>query len=298
MGPITKAAGGAAAAMLIQAGMTAAPPVANAQPVEIVPCSTSRLISAITSANNVGGRILRLAPRCDYVLRAPAQTGENGPDGLPIITGNITLVGGPNTRISRAATAPEFRLIELGTGGVLKVRNIFLSGGRAPAGFDGGAIENFGTAVELSHTTVTGNRARFAGGIDNIGKLVVNASLISGNTATVASGGGIWNSGRLSINFSRLTGNSTTVREGAGLQNDSGVANIFRSTFDHNHAATEGGGIFTNGAQARLSLIRTLVVRNTANNAGGVRVASGTLTPDGSIIRFNIPNDCVGAGCP
>jgi hypothetical protein len=293
MGPVIKAAGGIAAAMLIQAGMAVAPSVANAQPIESVPCITSRLITAITNANTVGGRILRLAPRCNYVLTEPAQTGVNGPDGLPIITGNITLIGGPSTRISRPATAEAFRLIEVDTGGVLNVRNIFLSGGQTPPGaFDGGAIENLGT-TGLSHTTVRGNQARFGGGIDSPARLVVNTSLINGNAATTE-GGGIWSGGPLSIGFSRLSGN-TAGTDGGGLRIVGG-GNIFRSTFDHNTATANGGGISI--AASQVSLIRSLIVRNTAANGGGVHVSSGTLTPNGNIIQFNIPNDCVGAGCP
>lgn len=296
MGSVIKVAGGVAAAMLIHLAVT--PSVANAQPIEFVPCSTSRLITAIADANNAGGRILRLAPICNYVLDAVAETG-NGPSGLPIIRGNITLLGGPFTRISRVSTAPAFRLIEVVSGATLTVRSISLTGGNSTG--TGGAIRNSGGTVELFNTTVAGNRAQtLGGGLDNVnpGRFVINASLIRDNTAATVNGGGMFNDGSLSIGFSHFTGNTATVGDGGGLRNTgSGQATISQTTFDRNTAANTGGGISI-GAPSRLELSRSVVIRNQAGNGGGVFVATGaTLTQNGNLIRFNSPNDCVGAGC-
>jgi hypothetical protein len=300
MGSVSKAAGGVAAAMLIQAGMAAAASVANAQPIVPVPCSSAQLVSAITSANMVGGRILRLAPRCNYLLTSAADIGATGPDGLPIIRGNIALIGGPSTRITRPATAPAFRLIEVAQGGSLRVRNIFLIGGNATT--SGGAIRNSGGTVELSHTTVFRNRAQtFGGGLDNVGpdgRMVVNTSLIADNTAATINGGGIFNDGSLSVNFSRLTRNNAAAGSGGGLRNTGGGrANIFRSTLDHNTVAVNGGGA-SNGPGSTLTRSRDLIVHNRATTGGGVfNEPGGTLNLTASVIRHNNPNNCVGTGC-
>jgi hypothetical protein len=296
---VTKSAGSAIAAILVQAGTVVAPPVASAQPVEFVPCSTSRLISAITTANPLGGRTLRLASHCTYLLTAVAEIGT-GPNGLPIIRGNITLVGGPSTFITRAASAPVFRLIETAPGSVLRVVGIFLTGGSSTG--TGGAIRNSGGTVVLDHTTLTRNRAQtLGGGIDNVnpGHVVINTSVISANTAATVNGGGMFNDGRASINFSRFTDNTSPVGDGGGLRTTggNGLANIFRSTFDHNISGSNGGGISI-GAPSSLTLIRSLIERNTANNAGGVFVAPGaTLVQQLNVIRLNNPNNCVGTGC-
>lgn len=297
MGSVTKAVGGVAAVMLIQAGMAAAASVADAQPIVAVPCSPAQLVGAITSANMVGGRILRLAPRCDYTLDSAAGIGPNGPDGLPIIRGDITLIGGPSTRIIRPASARAFRLIEVARGGSLKIRNIFLTGGDSTG--TGGAIRNQGT-VELSHTTVRDNRAQtLGGGLDNVGpgRMVVNTSLIVDNTAETINGGGIFNDGSLWVNLSRITGNNAAAGSGGGVRNSGGGrVSIFRSTLDHNTAATTGGGA-SNGANSQLTLDRDLIVRNRATNGGVFNDPRGTLNRNASVIRRNIPNNCVSSGC-
>src|SRR5262245_36760309 len=88
---ITKVAGGVVAALLAQAALAAAPSVANAEPIGTVPCDTARLIEEITNANNAGTRTLHLAAFCNYALTTAAETGT-GPDGLPIIRGDVTLI--------------------------------------------------------------------------------------------------------------------------------------------------------------------------------------------------------------
>src|SRR5262245_51047879 len=126
MGSFTRAAGGLGAAVLISAGLTVTPAMAQAKKQISVPCSTPSLIAAINTLNSLGAGTLDLASNCTYNLTSVAATGTRGPDGLPIITGNITLSGGPSTTIQRAPGSTPFRIIEVATGGILSVQGIFI----------------------------------------------------------------------------------------------------------------------------------------------------------------------------
>ena len=67
-----------------------------------VPCNDiTALRNAITQANTSGGRII-LASHCTYTLTA----ADNTDDGLPEITGNVTITG-RDTTIRRAPAPPR-----------------------------------------------------------------------------------------------------------------------------------------------------------------------------------------------
>lgn len=290
-----KAAGGIVAAMLVPLGVVTTPFAADAQSIVNVPCDPSQLVTEITNANNAGSRILRLAPSCNYALTGSAGSGTRGLDGLPIITGDITLVGGPSTHITRAPSAPSFRIFEVATGASLTVQNIFISGGDAGASTGGGILNARGN-VRLSHTTLTDNRADNGGAFSNdSGGFTVDSSLISGNAATGGGGGVGYNDGSLVVERSRVTGNNAN-NSGGGLYNgQGGRATVLRSTFDHNTAGSFGGGLF-NAGDGRLVLGATLIQQNTANNGGGLFNAGipEKVTRIRTIMRANNPNNCVG----
>lgn len=303
MGSVTKAAGGLAAALLIQAGLAAAPSAANAQPAVFVPCTADRaaaLNTAITNANNAGRGTIRLASFCDYSLTAPFSpvgTGR-GPDGY-LISGNITIVGGRSTRISRAASATSrFRVLEVAPGAVLGLENVFISGGDAefsatPGVDTGGGILSSRGNVLLDHVTVTGNTADSGGGISNdSGRFIVFATLVSGNTSRGGGGGGIYNDGSLSVVLSRITGNHANTN-GGGIFSEFGRINAFRSTFDRNTANGNGGGLYNN-ATGRAVLERVLIEANRATDGGGVFNAGipARVAFIASLARLNVPNNC------
>src|SRR4051794_7953859 len=71
-----------------------------------VPCEAPALIAAIAATNATPeADTLTLAPGCVYTLSAP----NTATDGLPLITGDVTLDGRGAT-IRRAASAPAFRI--------------------------------------------------------------------------------------------------------------------------------------------------------------------------------------------
>jgi hypothetical protein len=295
MGSVTKAAGGVAAALLIQAGLAVAPSAANAQPVFDVPCSTTALVNAVNAANAAGEGTLRLARFCNYALTGSAETGTRGPDGLPIIRGNINLVGGPSTRISRFATAPAFRIAEVAAGAMFTVQNIFIAGGDAGQHTGGGILNARGT-VDLSRVTVTDNQANNGAGVSNdSGRLILASTLITGNTATGGGGGGLYNDGSLTVSLSRVAGNHANTVGGGLYNGQGGDTNAFRSTFDTDTSGSAGGGVF-NASDAHLVLTRTLTDRNTGSNGGGLFNAGmpNRVAMVRSQIIDNNPNNCVG----
>jgi hypothetical protein len=307
MGSVTKAAGGLAAALLIQAGLTAAPSAANAQQVVFVPCTANRaeaLNTAITNANTAGTGAIRLASFCDYSLTAPfspAGTGR-GPDGF-LISGKIGIFGGRSTKISRAASASHFRVLEVAPGAALTLQNVFISGGDAetspqPGVDTGGGILSSRGNVLLHHVTVTGNTADSGGGISNdSGRFIVLETLISGNATRGGGGGGIYNDGSLSVKLSRITGNHANTN-GGGVFNEFGRIEAFRATIDRNNANINGGGLYNNST-GRAVLQRVLIEANRATKDGGGIFNAGIparVSLIASLVRRNAPNDCAPPG--
>ncbi|MEU1624831.1 hypothetical protein ABZ746_05675 [Streptomyces sp. NPDC020096] len=198
----------------LAAGLAAVSTTAHAQ-IPVL-CNETSLVTAVGIANANGGDTLALAPFCTYTLTSAHGSGTDGPDGLPPITTPINMVG-LNTTITRAPSAPPFRIVEVegaanvpGTKGQLNLAAITISGGNATSPFGGGGIANRGGAVSLISGSVTGNSAVAGGGIytDN-GNVTLTASRVTGNTATPYNGGGIYqNSGAVSLLASTVSGNT------------------------------------------------------------------------------------------
>ncbi|GIH19206.1 right-handed parallel beta-helix repeat-containing protein [Rugosimonospora africana] len=238
---------------------------AATNPNEAVPCSPDALTAAIVHANAAGGAQLTLTPRCTYTL-----TTNQGPDGLPIITQPIT-VDGQDATITRAATATNFRILNVGVGGNLTLTNLTITGGIAPGSPGGGGILiQAGGQATLHNTTVAGNRsAAVGGGIANYGITTLVGDDRGGNgvdnNSSQTSGGGIYNEGRLSTKDVEVSYN-TSGSLGGGLI-DQGAAVLEQTRIDHNTAASNGGGITS--AAAITKLTDSSVSDNTAGSGGG-----------------------------
>ncbi len=308
MGSVIKVVGSIAAAALLQAGAAVAPPTALATPVTFVPCSTPALISAVNAANIAGSGVLRLASFCDYALTSAAASGR-GPDGLPIIYGNIVLAGGRFTRISRSPAAPRFRIIEVAAGAILGVRNLSISGGEAdgtiPGNDTGGGILNSRGNVALIHAWITRNTADSGAGVSNdSGRVLVSHSLIRGNTTRTGGGGGggFYNDGSLLVAKSLVAGNHANTNGGGIYNGQGGRTELQRSVVDHNTAGAGGGGIY-NASDGRLVTIHSLIKHNSAAAGGGISNAGipNRVALIASLVAGNMPNNCVPlntlAGC-
>jgi hypothetical protein len=117
-----------------------------------VPCSVAALINAITTANATpGAHTLNLAGACTYSLSAVNNADAAGDNGLPRITGRMTLAGGPNTIIERQPGTPEFRFFQVENAAELTLRQLTLRNGRNAADpkIDGGAVYNNGEPCRL-----------------------------------------------------------------------------------------------------------------------------------------------------
>ncbi len=304
MNLVLRASGGIAAAALILTG--AAPTAASAATVKAivsVPCSTPSLIAAVNAANTAGSGTLLLASNCTYTLTTASGVGR-GPDGLPVILGNIDLVGGTSTHIARAAAAPRFRILEVAAGAVLHVVNTFVTGGNAdgtiPTNDTGGGILNSRGTLVLTQSTVSGNTADSGAGIsnDSSGATLTN-TLVDGNSTRTGGGGGggLYNDGELIVNTSILRANHANTNGGGLYNGQGGVTMMTQSTVDQNTAGSTGGGIF-NAQDGHLTLVRTLIDRNTSGNGGGLFNAglSTRVSLVTSIIGPNTPNNCAPVG--
>lgn len=120
--------------------------------------------------------------------------------------------------------------------------------------------------VTIEGITVSGN---FYGssGIANRENLTLNATNIS-NNLTADPGGGIDNSGNLVLNNSLVSGNSTNVFpfiQGGGIFN-TGTASIVNSAVIGNRSSNAGGGISNLGS---LTIENSIITNNGSSNAGG-----------------------------
>jgi hypothetical protein len=282
------------------------------------------LKNAITQANTSGGRII-LASHCTYTL----TTADNTDDGLPEITGNVTITG-RDTTIRRASSATQnFRILHVVSGGSLTLNSLTISGGRLPvADSMGGGIANNNGTLNLNRSIIKGNEASQGGGVHNFGgRLNLDHTVVKRNTTTTVgatAGGGVFNtdSGRMTMKGGALLNNRSPIGNGGGLENirqatahlhsvsirgntallgggirqtKRGVLRLTSSTVSNN-IAVSGGGMSNNDATA--ALIRSRITRNTAITTGGgidnETPSTVTLT-DSRVIR-NTPNNCTPAG--
>ncbi|MBL1096094.1 right-handed parallel beta-helix repeat-containing protein [Streptomyces coffeae] len=284
-----------------------------------VPCNDiTGLIDAINEANTSGGRIV-LAPHCTYTLTAP----DNTDNGLPEITGDVT-ISGRDTTIRRDPDSTEsFRILRVLPSGTLTLKSLTVSGGSLDSDTGGGIAVREGT-LNLNHTVIKGNRADTGGGLSNFaGQLNLDRSNVVRNTAA-RFGGGILNDGNGTLTMKRgsLLKNEAAGDNGGGLENILGTASLEYASVKGNTSALLGGGIRnTNGSTLLLTsttvrentaesggglsnnigpatLVRSLVTRNTASSTGGGILNEGggevTLT-DTRVIR-NTPDNCAPEG--
>lgn len=297
MGSAMRISGGIATAAVMMTGMAVAQPAYARQTVN-VPCSGAALVTAVNAINAIGSGTLLLASNCNYVLTTPSGIGR-GPDGL-LITGNLDIIGGTSTRISRSIAAAPFRVIEVASGASLYLANTFVSGGltnnTVAANDTGGGILNSRGTIKLNHTTITGNVADNGAAISNdSGQLTVLNTLITSN-ATRASGGGaggIYNDGSQYIENSIIRSNFANTNGGGIYNGQGGRTKAVSTTIDQDTAGATGGGIY-NASDARLTLDHTLVNLNSATDGGGVFNAGipSRVSLITSLIINNTPNNC------
>jgi hypothetical protein len=211
--------------------------------------------------------------------------------GTPAKTGDSVYNDGTLTLRYAAITGANNNWALANFGGTLTVDYTSVSGNNAPGIFNShGAVPTVGT-VTIYHSTMAGNGGPVSGGIENGDIMTIGQSTITGNGGERA--GGIDNSGALTIWGSTIDGNN-----GGGISNGvsgtTGPASTLtlRGVTIQNNSGGPVGGIW-NGINGVARLDHTRVVRNIGLSFGGI-YNQGRLILSDSVVRHNIPNDCVG----
>jgi parallel beta helix pectate lyase-like protein len=280
-GTIVAAAAVFAAPAAAQA--SAAPPAPTA-----VPCSSSALVTAIRNANSAGAATLQLTRGCDYVLGSAAAAG----DGLPPVTGKITIIGGPGTQISRSEDTPAaFRILDVAPGGALTLVSLTVANGELVGRDEQGAgIRDLGTLVLRNVRLTENSTIRGEGNGMSVGKgahAMISGSELDNNSG--GTGGAIFSVGDLVVDRSVLARNTATA--GGGIFADlASTTRISRTVVTHNSAG-QGGGIVAFGAMV---LTGDQVTFNQATVKGGgiLSPVPGTVTLRFTLVAFNSPDNC------
>jgi hypothetical protein len=245
------------------------------------------LIDAINQANANGKANRIILRRGTYTLTAADNGLPFNANGLPVITGTLTITGqgAESTIIERGTNSPGFRIFRVEATGTLTLQKLTLRNGMASVAGGGAGISNSGTltliecilarndvlsgtaglinsggTVSITHTTFDGNNTggMGSGGLDNIGGTVTiaNSSFVN----NVGQGGGIFNGGTMTI------ANSTVAENGGRLDSPGGILNGGTLLLQNTTVAENTGGILegTGGIQSgpNLLLQNTIIARN------------------------------------
>ncbi|MHA3771809.1 beta strand repeat-containing protein [Verrucomicrobiota bacterium sgz303538] len=201
--------------------------------------------------------------------------------------------------------------LSISTKGDIQITNTVISGntaGRFAGGVYADIFEGGTGNILISRSIITDNIAAFGGGVfadnnrtvggNNVGKITVQDTHISGNSATTVfgtflrEGGGLEvNSGVVLVERCTLT-NNVAVDHGGGLHSNGTTSLTIKSsqlTNNHTISATGGGsGIYINGGGTNTLVQNTLISSNTsAGDGGGMLVRNDRLTIQKSTISGN-----------
>lgn len=252
---------------------------------------TCTLADAITAANTnqavgacasgVGSDVIDL--RSDVTLKV-VDNEVYGATGLPVVIRNLTIVGNHH-KIERAGSAPDFRILAVGSGADLTLQSATLSGGKVTG--SGGGIFSKSGVLALTDSDLSGNSAWNGGGVYAVGgTLTVLRSTLSGNTADT--GGGIHAAGgAATILKSTVSGNS--AQSGGGVYTLYGALTVSNSTISHCGAGRDGGGI--DARTGTLAVENSILSGNSAGLVGGgIHAIRTTAVVSGSSLSGNTAN--------
>jgi hypothetical protein len=155
---------------------------------------------------------------------------------------------------------------------------------------DFGAISNIGT-LNVFRSIIADNGAQHAaGGIlnDTGGKVLIENSTIARNLSDGA--GGILNLGSLVVRNSAIIFNrNSQTQEGGGIVNFGGFVEIVNSTIANNVATSDGGGVW-NGGSGVVSITNSTIRENRVPSfasGGGIANDVGTVRIQNTIIAGN-----------
>lgn len=206
-------------------------------------------------------------------VQGSASPGASGGNGITVLAGTVEI---SDARITGNSLT--------GGGGGLYVAS-------------GATVTVRRTTIDQNHGAGAGNGG--AGGIANSGTLLVNESLLVGNTSNRT--GGIWNgpTGKLELRNTTLSGNDGNSPDaGAGGLVNMGIASLNNVTITENKGRGNNQNSFRGGGLQSYSGATT-VLKNSiiANNdgRGGPNDCAGALTGDSA---YNLIRDTTGCELP
>ncbi len=221
----------------------------------------------------------------DILIDASTIVGNTGTDGGGLSLSNLrnpsgTLVVGKvtvkNCRLSGNSAATEGGGLFLDDG-VVTLDRVTLSNNTA-AITGGGAASKSVESLTIKSSTVTHNRttngaAPGGGGIyvQTVGKVVIQSSIISGNTSA-SDGGGIASYNSTVLLKSTTVSGNTASDDGGGLFGTGGGAFTVESSLFFANLADQGGGLHTEGTIAdavQLTIKSSTFRGNRAASSGG-----------------------------
>jgi len=243
------------------------------------------LRAAIDETNALPGADTIVMPAGVYTITIPGDMFED-PGGDFEIRSDLTIsgAGASATIVDGGGLDRVFEII----GVTVRLSDLTVTNGRAPSGFAAGGINNLGRLI-LERVIVTRNIAPglgAGGGIASFGEVVMTDSVVSDNEA--GQGGGFFG-GALTISQSTISGNTATYF-GGGIM--SGIVKMTDSTVEGNSAqGGPGGGIYTESqatSSNRIELVRTTVTANYASgDGGGIGTFGGEIILTDSILSSN-----------
>jgi uncharacterized repeat protein (TIGR01451 family) len=229
------------------------------------PASASDLITAINMANASGTpTTITLTPNINFDF-ANYDNSTNGHNALPVITGNITIVGNGSglDNLKRTGMA-AYRLFDVAIGGSLTLVNVAVQGGLAKGAgtaAEGGAVYSSG-ALTISGTSIQDNTAQGSNGASGVGG---GPRGIGGQGAGALGGGLFVAEGSVSLTDDSLLSNNAKGGNGGkgGTPTNVGT-HITGFIFDGGQGGAGGeaggGGLFVAGGS--VSLIDDIVRGN------------------------------------
>ena len=188
-----------------------------------------------------------------------------------------------------------YGVFQIESGKTVSISNVTIRHGKKTgASVSGGGINNLGT-LTVQNSIICNNNVyyssglHYGGGIYSSGTITINNCTVSNNVtgASYGNGGGICCSGTATITNSTINGNTAAL--GAGLYTPSDCTlSITNSTITNNvnNSSTVGGGINA-GTTGNVTLKNCTV----ANNSGGFYANFATLTICNTILADNGTSD-------
>jgi CSLREA domain-containing protein len=210
---------------------------------------------------------------------------------LPNLSSNLQIEGpGADQFTVRRDTGGDYRIFTVGSGSVVSISGITISGGNVPGSSSssngGGILNNVGT-LTITSSAISGNSTGSNGGgiFNSRGNLTVTGSTISGNSAG-QSGGGVYSNTSLTdpkvtITNSTISGNSATSR--GGVFNGDGLTVIEHSTITKNTAPSGGGsGVASFGDERnRTEVLSTIISENQGTDVDFTTSSTNTFDSNG-----------------